>query len=151
VTLRVTSPVAGRVVPLSEVPDPVFSQAMVGPGVAVEPDRTAGEVVSPVDGTVVTLHPHAFVVATAEGAAVLVHLGIDTVKRKGEGFSLHVVKGETVRAGQAVVTWDPAEVEAAGFSPICPVIALDATAEALGDLADGAAVATGDDLFTWTR
>ncbi|WP_199442646.1 PTS sugar transporter subunit IIA [Umezawaea beigongshangensis] len=150
-TLRVASPVAGRVVPLSEVPDPVFSQAMVGPGVAVEPDRTAAEVVSPVDGTVVTLHPHAFVVATAEGAAVLVHLGIDTVKRKGEGFSLHVVKGETVRAGQAVVSWDPAEVEAAGFSPICPVVALDATAEALGDLADGTAVTAGDALFTWTR
>ena len=148
-TLRVGSPVGGRVVPLTEVPDPVFAQAMVGPGVAVEPDRVAGEVVSPVDGTVVTLHPHAFVVATADGVAVLVHLGIDTVKRKGEGFTLHVVKGETVRAGQAIVTWDPAEIEAAGFAPICPVIALDASAEALLDLAGPGPVAAGDALFTW--
>ncbi len=93
-SLRVGSPVAGRVVALSAVPDPVFSQAMVGPGVAVEPSRVKADVVSPVDGTVVTLHPHAFVVATGDGAAVLVHLGIDTVKRKGEGFELHVVKGE---------------------------------------------------------
>lgn len=150
-TLRVTSPVAGRVVPLTDVPDPVFAQAMVGPGVAVEPDRVAGEAVAPVDGTVVTLHPHAFVVATADGAAVLVHLGIDTVRRKGEGFTLHVVKGEQVRAGQPVVTWDPAEVEAAGFAPICPVVALDATADALVDQAPGGPVAAGDALFSWQR
>lgn len=150
-TVRVGSPVSGRVVPLSEVPDPVFAQAMVGPGVAVEPDRVAAEVVSPVDGTVVTLHPHAFVVATGDGAAVLVHLGIDTVKRKGEGFTLHVVKGESVRAGQAIVTWDPAEVEAAGFAPICPVVALDAGADALLDQAQGGPVAAGDALFSWRR
>ncbi|MER5263060.1 PTS glucose transporter subunit IIA [Actinosynnema sp. NPDC002837] len=149
-TLRVTSPVGGRVVPLAEVPDPVFAQAMVGPGVAVEPERVRADVVSPVDGTVVTLHPHAFVVATSEGAAVLVHLGIDTVKRKGEGFTVHVVKGEAVRAGQPVVTWDPAEVEAAGFAPICPVIALDAAPEVLLDQAGGA-VAAGDALFSWQR
>ncbi|GLZ36089.1 PTS glucose transporter subunit IIA [Lentzea sp. NBRC 105346] len=150
-SLRVGSPVAGRVVALSEVPDPVFSQAMVGPGVAVEPLREKADVVSPVDGTIVTLHPHAFVVATGDGAAVLVHLGIDTVKRKGEGFTLHVVKGETVRAGQPVVTWDPAEVEGAGFAPICPVIALDASADALGDLAGSVDVAAGDVLFDWSR
>ena len=150
-SLRVGSPVTGRVVALSAVPDPVFSQAMVGPGVAVEPARSRADVVSPVDGTVVTLHPHAFVVATGDGAAVLVHLGIDTVKRKGEGFELHVVKGEQVRAGQRIVTWDPAEVEAAGFAPICPVIALDAKAEVLVDLALDVDVATNDALFDWSR
>ncbi|MBW4720994.1 PTS sugar transporter subunit IIA [Saccharothrix obliqua] len=150
-TLRVASPVAGRVVPLTDVPDPVFSQAMVGPGVAVEPDRVAGDVVSPVDGTIVTLHPHAFVVATEDGAAVLVHLGIDTVQRKGEGFTLHVVKGEAVRAGQPVVTWDPAEVEAAGFAPICPVVALDATPDVLLDQAAPGPVSAGDALFSWQR
>ena len=150
-SLRVGSPVTGRVVALSAVPDPVFSQAMVGPGVAVEPERSKADVVSPVDGTVVTLHPHAFVVATGDGAAVLVHLGIDTVKRKGEGFELHVVKGEEVRAGQRIVTWDPAEVEAAGFAPICPVIALDASAEVLRDLALDVDVAANDALFDWSR
>ncbi|MEU5694600.1 PTS glucose transporter subunit IIA [Actinosynnema sp. NPDC020468] len=149
-TLLVQSPVSGRVVSLTEVPDPVFAQAMVGPGVAVEPDRAAADVVAPIDGTIVTLHPHAFVVASPEGAAVLVHLGIDTVKRKGEGFTLHVVKGEEVRAGQPVVTWDPTEIEAAGFAPICPVVALDATAEVLLDLASGE-VKAGDRLFTWER
>ncbi|NGY60732.1 PTS glucose transporter subunit IIA [Lentzea sp. NEAU-D13] len=150
-SLRVGSPVTGRVVALSAVPDPVFSQAMVGPGVAVEPVRAKADVVSPVDGKVVTLHPHAFVVATGDGAAVLVHLGIDTVKRKGEGFELHVVKGEEVRAGQRIVTWDPAEVEAAGFAPICPVIALDASADVLAGLALDADVTTNDALFDWSR
>ncbi|KAA2262002.1 PTS glucose transporter subunit IIA [Solihabitans fulvus] len=149
-TLRVGSPVAGRVVPLSEVPDPVFAQAMVGPGVAVEPDRVAGDAVAPVDGTIVTLHPHAFVVATEDGGAVLVHLGIDTVKLKGEGFTLHVVKGETVRAGQPVVGWNPDDIEAAGYQPICPVIALDATSEVLAELAEGE-VKAGDTLFSWQR
>ncbi|QFZ22098.1 PTS sugar transporter subunit IIA [Saccharothrix syringae] len=150
-TLRVASPVSGRAVPLAEVPDPVFAEAMVGPGVAVEPARDGeATVVSPVDGTVVTLHPHAFVVATEDGAAVLVHLGIDTVKRKGEGFSLHVAKGDRVRAGQAVVTWDPAEVERAGFAAICPVIALDAAPEVLVDQAGGP-VSAGDVLFAWQR
>ena len=150
-SLRVGSPVAGRVVALSAVPDPVFSQAMVGPGVAVEPVRSRSDVVSPVDGTVVTLHPHAFVVATGDGAAVLVHLGIDTVKRKGEGFELHVVKGEQVLAGQRIVTWDPAEVESAGFAPICPVIALDASADVLADIALDIDVAANDALFDWSR
>ncbi|MFI6094041.1 PTS glucose transporter subunit IIA [Lentzea sp. NPDC051213] len=150
-SVRVGSPVAGRVVALAAVPDPVFSQAMVGPGVAVEPARVKADVVAPIDGTVVTLHPHAFVVASGDGAAILVHLGIDTVKRKGEGFELHVVKGEEVRAGQRIVTWDPAEVEAAGFAPICPVIALDASAEVLADLALDVDVVANDALFDWSR
>lgn len=150
-SLRVGSPVTGRAVALSAVPDPVFSQSMVGPGVAVEPARVKADVVSPLDGTIVTLHPHAFVVASGDGAAVLVHLGIDTVKRKGEGFELHVVKGEQVQAGQRIVTWDPAEVEAAGFAPICPVIALDASAEMLGDLALDVDVDVNDALFAWSR
>jgi len=151
VTLSVVSPVSGRVIPLTEVPDPVFAQAMVGPGLAVDPERRAGEVLAPIDGTVVTLHPHAFVVAAESGAAVLVHLGIDTVKLRGEGFTLHVVKGETVRAGQPVISWDPAAVESGGRSPVCPVIALDATAEALADLRESGPVAAGEPLFTWLR
>jgi PTS system N-acetylglucosamine-specific IIA component len=138
------------VVALSAVPDPVFSQAMVGPGLAVRPGGEAGEVLAPIDGVVATLHPHAFVVAGADGRAVLVHLGIDTVKLKGDGFQLRVVKGETVRAGQPVVGWDPVAIEAAGYSVICPVIALDAQNTALVGLVSDGPVAPGDTLFTWT-
>ena len=122
----VSSPSAGRVIGLAAVPDPVFSGAMVGPGIAVDPVREPNEAVSPVDGMVVSLHPHAFVVVDDEGHGVLTHLGIDTVQLNGEGFELLVAKGDTVSRGQAVVRWNPAAMEAAGRSPVCPVIALDA-------------------------
>jgi sugar PTS system EIIA component len=149
VTLRVSSPVDGSVVALSAVPDPVFAQAIVGPGVAVAPALVAADAFSPVDGVVMALHPHAFAVASASGQAVLVHLGIDTVKLKGEGFVVHVVKGETVRAGQPIVGWNPAAIMAAGFSPICPIVALDASEAALTDIAPDGPVVAGDHLFSW--
>ncbi|KID29794.1 PTS system, glucose subfamily, IIA component [Prauserella sp. Am3] len=147
--LTVQSPVAGTVTGLADVPDPVFAQAMVGPGIAVEPQDGPADAVAPIDGTLATVHPHAFVIAADDGRAVLVHLGIDTVKQQGEGFTLHVVKGERVRAGQPVVGWDPAAVRAAGYAPIVPVIALDAEQSALATAETGATVRPGDELFTW--
>ncbi|RJQ81570.1 PTS glucose transporter subunit IIA [Pseudonocardiaceae bacterium YIM PH 21723] len=144
----VLSPVSGTVLPLSEVPDPVFAQAMVGPGVALKPVGGSADVIAPIAGVIVTLHPHAFVIAGESGTAVLVHLGIDTVQRQGEGFALHVAKGDTVTAGQSVVTWDPTEIEAVGFSSVCPVIVLEATEDQLADLVVGSDVTAGDPLFT---
>jgi PTS system N-acetylglucosamine-specific IIA component len=146
----VTSPVSGRVVGLAEVPDPVFAGAMVGPGVAVDPVREPLEAVAPVDGDVVSLHPHAFVVMDGSGRGVLIHLGIDTVQLNGAGFELLVAKGDTVRRGQPLVRWDPAAVAAAGKSPVCPVIALEATGEALADLAEEGEVIAGGRLFEWS-
>jgi sugar PTS system EIIA component len=146
----VTSPVAGRVIGLAEVPDPVFAGAMVGPGTAVDPVRRRTEAVAPVDGTVVSLHPHAFVVVDGEGRGVLVHLGIDTVQLNGAGFELLVARGAAVRRGDALVRWDPAEVEAAGKSPVCPVIALEATADALDGLVEAGEVEAGGRLFLWS-
>lgn len=148
-TVRVHSPVSGCVVALSAVPDPVFAKAMVGPGIAVEPDFAAADVLAPMDGVVVTLYPHAFVIKAKNGCAVLVHLGIDTVRMKGESFTLHVVKGESVRTGQPIAGWAPAAVAAAGCSPVCPVVALDAPASALTELVPGGPVAAGDPLLLW--
>jgi sugar PTS system EIIA component len=150
--LDVLSPVPGRVIELAEVPDPIFAQAMVGPGLAVDPDRGAPvTAVAPVAGRLVKLHPHAFVLQTDDGAGVLTHLGIDTVQLAGEGFELHVAEGDTVAAGDPVVTWDPAAVEAGGRSPVVPVIALEATPGQLsGQRAPGPA-GTADVLFTWDR
>lgn len=145
----VSSPLAGVAIGLAAVPDPVFSGAMVGPGTAIDPERTPADAVSPVDGVVVSLHPHAFVVVDDEGHGVLTHLGIDTVQLNGEGFELLVAKGDTVTRGQAVIRWDPAAVEAAGKSPICPVVALEATVEALDGVVEGGSLAAGDVLFTW--
>jgi PTS system glucose-specific IIA component len=148
-TLTVVSPVTGTAVPLAEVPDPVFSAALVGPGTAVDPDRAEGTVVSPIAGHVAKLHPHAFVVVGKAGRGVLVHLGIDTVHLAGAGFTLLVAEGDAVDAGTPVVRWDPALVESGGRSPICPVVALDATPDEITDRADGRPVAAGDLLFTW--
>ncbi|WP_035792501.1 PTS sugar transporter subunit IIA [Kitasatospora mediocidica] len=145
----VTSPLSGRAVGLAAVPDPVFSGAMVGPGTAIDPVREPTSAVAPVDGLVVSMHPHAFVVMDADGHGVLTHLGIDTVQLNGEGFELLVNKGDQVKRGQPVINWNPAAVEAAGKSPISPIVALEAAADALGAVAESGDVASGDDLFTW--
>lgn len=145
----VTSPLAGVAVGLSAVPDPVFSAAMVGPGTAVDPERGPIEAVSPVDGIIVSLHPHAFVVVDADGRGVLTHLGIDTVQLNGEGFELLASKGDTVERGQPLVRWDPSVIEQAGKSPISPVIALEASSDSLGAVLEEGAVDTGTTLFKW--
>jgi sugar PTS system EIIA component len=147
--LQVMAPIPGRALPLSEVPDPVFSAAMVGSGAAIDPPRGPVQAVAPVDGRIVKLHPHAFVVVTASGRGVLVHLGIDTVQLKGEGFRLLAAEGDEVMAGTPLVAWDTAAVEAGGRSPVSPVIALDASPEAIGDAVTSGRVEAGTPLFAW--
>lgn len=146
----VSSPLSGTVIPLAEVPDPVFAGAMVGPGVAVDPVREPCEAAAPVDGIVVSLHPHAYVVVDDRGHGVLVHLGIDTVQLGGEGFEPLVGKGDRVRRGEPVIRWDPAAVADGGKSPLCPVVALEAAPGALSEPAAEGAVRAGDPLFGWT-
>lgn len=147
---EVTSPLAGWAIGLTAVPDPVFAGALVGPGTAIDPVREAGDAVAPVDGTIVSMHPHAFVVIDEDGHGVLTHLGIDTVQLNGEGFELLVGKGDAVKRGQPVIRWDPRAVEAAGKSPISPVVALEAAADQLSDVQEDSEVTAGDGLFTWT-
>ncbi|MGH3947999.1 MAG: PTS sugar transporter subunit IIA [Pseudonocardiaceae bacterium] len=150
-TLSVVAPVPGRLVPLAEVPDPVFAAAIVGPGAAIDPPRGPVHAVAPLAGRIVKLHPHAYVVVADDGAGVLVHLGIDTVQLKGEGFTLHVGEGDRVTAGQPVVSFDAAALESGGRSPVCPVIALDAAPEMLDGLRSAGEIAVGEPLFVWTR
>ena len=147
-TLVVHAPISGSVVPLSDVPDPVFAGQMVGSGAAVEPP--AGEVfdvVSPVAGKVVKLLPHAFVVVESAGRGVLTHVGIDTVKLKGEGFKLLIAQGDTVGAGEPVMHVDPAAALAAGYSMVSPVVVLDTKPDTTTLMATGA-VTAGASLFS---
>lgn len=145
------APMRGRAMSLADVPDPIFAAALVGAGAAIDPAHDGrASAVAPVDGTIARLHPHAFVVRTDSGAAVFVHLGIDTVQLGGEGFSLLVAENDRVGAGDPVVSWDPALVEANGLSAISPVIALDAAEATLSGLASGE-VETGSPLFHWNR
>jgi len=151
--LAVMAPVSGRVIPLSEVPDPVFACAMVGPGAAIAPDLGVAAVVealSPVAGVIAAVHPHAFVIAGPGGGnqGVLVHLGIDTVQLKGAGFELLAGQGDEVVVGQPLVRWSPDDVVARGLSAIVAVIALAADPAQL-DIPVSGAVAAGDLLLTW--
>ncbi|CED89965.1 PTS sugar transporter subunit IIA [Actinomyces succiniciruminis] len=148
----VRSPLAGRVIAVGDVPDPVFATGMLGPGVAIDPDRAGGGEVSalaPVAGTVAKIHPHAFIVTGTAGRSVLVHLGLDTVQLEGAGFTLHVAEGDAVAVGDPVVTWCPAAVEAGGRNPIVPVIALQAEGAQVTTGAAGGHVEAGMPLFTW--
>ena len=146
-TTRVTAPLAGRLLPLAEVPDPVFAAEMVGPGVAIDPDGDRVTAVSPISGTVLKAHPHAFVVLGSDGVGVLVHLGIDTVRLEGKGFELHVGDGATVAAGDPMVTWDVAATRAEGLSVVVPVVAMDRPKGSVPAPDGGAVAAAGDRLF----
>ena len=147
--IGVASPLPGRLIPLSEVPDPVFAKGLVGGGAAVIPDDDAGVVtaVAPLDGKVVKVMPHAFIVQHASGPAVLVHVGIDTVGLKGEGFTVIAHKGDLVRAGDPMITVDVSLVRSKELSMCSPVVILDSAADAIEAPASGGRVEAGAHLF----
>ncbi len=149
--LVITSPLPGTVLPMAEVPDPVFAGSLVGAGLAVDPapDARVLDAVAPVDGRLLKVHPHAFIVLHASGRGVLVHLGIDTVRLDGAPFTLHVAEGDEVAAGDRVVSVDVAAVRAAGMSPVTPVVVMDALADTVPPVEPGVPVRAGDVLFTW--
>jgi len=152
--VEVLVPCPGRLLPMSEVPAPVFAGEMVGPGVAIDPDPGEVTVVSPVAGKVVKILPHAFVVLGADGVGVLVHLGINTVRLAGRGFEVLAEQGATVAAGDPMVRWDPGAlpVSADGLavSPVVPVVAMDRPQGSVPAPAAGAVAKVGDVLFTVT-
>lgn len=149
--LIVLAPVAGTVRAMGEVPDPVFAGEIVGPGLAIDPSRDGVvDAIAPVSGEIIKLHPHAYVILADDARGALVHLGLDTVQLAGKGFTLHAAEGDTVVAGDVIVSWDPAEIEADGRSPICPVVALEGQHEAVtGLVVPGATVRAGEPLFEW--
>jgi PTS system beta-glucosides-specific IIC component len=148
--IEVLSPLAGRVVPLSEVPDPVFAGGVMGPGAAIEP--TGDTVFSPGAGVIAAAQPtgHAFGIVLDGGVELLIHVGIDTVNLKGEGFDVKVKNGDRVEAGTPLVTFDRAVIEKAGYPLITPVIVLNAddfgevSPVLEGDVAVGASLITVD-------
>ncbi|BDH55803.1 glucose PTS transporter subunit IIA [Tsukamurella sp. PLM1] len=146
----VLAPVAGRLVPLSAVPDQVFAGQMVGSGVAIEPaapgDGADAVVVSPVAGTVLKLHPHAAIVLGDGGVGVLVHVGIDTVNLNGEGFTVLAVEKAKVAAGDPLIAFSPSMIRERGLSAICPVVVMDSKPGSIADPKE-ADVAAGDPIF----
>ena len=144
----VLAPVDGRALALTDVPDPVFSQGMVGYGAAIDPRREIIDALAPVGGTLLRLMPHAYVIMTADGVGILVHLGLDTVALNGAGFSAHVAQGDSVTAGQPIIAYDVPAIVAAGYSPVIPVVVMDER-EASNVIA-GNEVVTGADIVSGT-
>jgi glucose-specific phosphotransferase system IIA component len=148
----VLAPVAGRAVLLADVPDPVFSAGMGGYGAAIDPPREVVDAVAPVSGKLLKLMPHAYVVLTPGGVGVLVHLGLDTVALKGEGFTTRVSEGDDVTAGQVVITYDVPLIESKGLNPIVPVVVMDERSPdnviPSAAVTGGADIASGASLFT---
>ena len=116
------APMTGRSILVTETPDPVFADKILGDGVAVQP--TDGAVYSPCDGAVVQVANtlHSVAITSDDGLDVLVHCGINTVDLKGEGFTVLVKEGDKVTAGQKIMTMDLALVEARGLSAASPCI-----------------------------
>ncbi|MGC0372981.1 beta-glucoside-specific PTS transporter subunit IIABC [Streptomyces sp. SAI-229] len=119
-TLEITTPVAGTVVALADLPDKVFASGVVGQGVGVVPAE--GQVRSPLDATVVTAMPHAYGLRTDDGVELLVHVGIDTVRLDGEHFRPVAAEGTRVREGEVLAEFDPEAIRAAGYDPVTVVV-----------------------------
>ncbi len=120
--IEICSPVNGEIVPIDTVPDPMFAQEMIGKGVAVIPSD--GRFVAPSDGELTALFEtgHAYCINTTDGAELMVHIGIDTVKLKGQFYKTCAKQGDKVKKGDPIVEVDIEGVKGAGYEVITPVI-----------------------------
>jgi multiphosphoryl transfer protein len=146
-TLTLRSPLAGWVSGLVEVPDPAFAQGMIGDGVAIDP--TSSELCAPCDGVVVSVHAarHACTVRAASGAEILLHIGIDTVELRGEGFRVLVQDGQRVRAGEPLIAFDMERVGRAAGSLHTPVVLVNGEEHTVIERMQDREVAVGDPLL----
>lgn len=119
---QVTSPIAGDIIPLEQVQDATFASGLLGKGVAIMPHQ--GRVVAPVNGCVASLFKtkHAIGIESDEGAEVLIHVGIDTVKLNGLHFTAHIKEGDRVKQGDLLIEFDQEAIRAAGFDTTTPII-----------------------------
>ncbi|SDQ28581.1 beta-glucoside-specific PTS transporter subunit IIABC [Microbacterium sp. cf332] len=144
---RLVAPVAGEVVPLDRVDDPVFAGGILGDGVAIRP--SAGSVYAPLAGVVSSLLPskHAFGITGDDGVEILVHVGLDTVKLDGGPFVAHVAQGDRVERGQLILEADLEAIHRAGFDTITPVVVLNGDAFDVVEALTGP-VEAGTGIFT---
>ena len=116
------APMAGKAVPITEVPDPTFAEGMLGNGIAIEPAE--GKVYAPCDATVDMMFTtgHAVSLVADCGAEILIHVGLETVSLEGKPFKVHAANGDKVKKGQLLIEVDLEEVKAAGLPTITPVV-----------------------------
>lgn len=116
------APVAGKAVPVTEVPDPTFAEEMLGKGIAVEP--TEGKVYAPCDATVDMMFTtgHAVSLVADCGAEILIHVGLETVSLEGKHFTVRANNGDKVKKGDLLIEFDLEAIKAAGFNTITPMV-----------------------------
>ncbi|TFC54184.1 PTS beta-glucoside transporter subunit EIIBCA [Cryobacterium sp. TMT2-15-1] len=150
VLATIGSPIAGIVVPLTDVPDPVFSKGIVGLGVGIDP--TEDTVYAPGAGKVLVAQAtgHAFGLRLDSGVEMLIHVGIDTVNLGGKGFEVKVAAGDRVEAGTPLVTFDRKVIEDAGYSLVTPVLVTNPKKFGSVDQAASGQVEVGSPLITVT-
>lgn len=122
---RMKAPISGKIIPIEEVPDPVFAEKMMGDGIAFIP--ADGKVVAPIEATIKQVFPtkHAIGLESNNGLEILIHIGLDTVNMKGEGFIVHVKEGDQVSIGDILVEFDLVKVEENAASTITPMVILN--------------------------
>lgn len=120
--LEIVAPVNGEIIPLEEVPDPVFSEKMMGEGIAMVPSD--GKFHSPVKGKVIQVAPtkHAVGILAEDGTEILMHIGLETVALKGEGFKVAVETGDEIAVGQLLVEADMAYIREHAKSIVTPIV-----------------------------
>jgi PTS system beta-glucosides-specific IIC component len=116
------APMAGKAVPITEVPDPTFAEGMLGNGIAIEPAE--GKVYAPCDATVDMMFTtgHAVSLVADCGAEILIHVGLETVGLEGKPFTIHAANGDKVKKGQLLIEVDLEAVKAAGLPTITPML-----------------------------
>ena len=121
-SIKIKAPLLGEVIPINEVSDKIFSEKILGDGVAIIPKN--GQILSPVDGTLSSVAEtnHAFSFTSNDGLEVLVHVGLDTVSLKGKGFKVYKKTGDSVKAGELIAEVDLSVLEENNISPVTPVI-----------------------------
>ena len=124
--ITVFAPANGKVVPVDQVPDQVFSEKVLGDGIAIIPAE--GKIYSPVNGEITTVAEtlHAYGFATDDGLELLIHVGINTVELQGEGYEAFVEDGDRVKAGQKLIAFDRDLIASKGYPLITPVILTNA-------------------------
>lgn len=122
VVVEIYAPLSGEIVNIEDVPDVVFSEKIVGDGIAIRPK--GNKIVAPVDGVIGKIFEtnHAFSMESKEGVELFVHFGIDTVELKGEGFTRIVQEGQSVKRGDTVIEFDLDLLEAKAKSVLTPVV-----------------------------
>ncbi len=122
IKISVDSPVEGKIIPLSEVKDEVFSNEIVGKGAAVVPEK--GEIHAPAEGEIASVFDtgHALGMITKDGVELLIHIGLNTVELKGKYFQIHTKQGEHVKKGDLLISFDIDGIQKAGYDVTTPVL-----------------------------